>query len=168
MIGGFDTPRLVAATALLAGLIAGPAPPAAGADETAAVFAGRPVVVSGDTLRIGSVRLRLAGIEAPDGDTGCTRGGAPFDCGRIAATALLDLTAGAEVRCREVAQSPGGGIVARCEAGGYDLSEGMTYTGWARAWPRDGNRYRAFEDHARERGHGLWRNGFTPPVAWRR
>lgn len=132
---------------------------------SAADLAGHPVIESGDTLRFGDVRVRLTGIEAPRAGAGCSRQGAPFDCARISTTALMDLTAGAVVRCfRLVARD--GGVMARCEAGGYDLSEGMTYTGWARAWPRDDNPYRSFETQARARGHGLWRAGFSPPDVW--
>jgi endonuclease YncB( thermonuclease family) len=91
--------------------------------------------------------------------------GAPFDCARIAATALMDLTAGAEVRCG-APTNVGDVIEARCSAGGYDLAEGMTYTGWASARPGADNPYRIFEQQARARGHGLWRPGYAPPPDW--
>ena len=138
----------------------------AGASE----LIGRPAVESGDTLRFGAVRVRLAGIEAPHAGSDCTLAGAPFDCARIAATALMDLTVGAAVQCRPVDagadEPPGGVVVARCEADGYDLSEGMTYTGWARAWPAETSIYRIFETRARAQRHGLWRAGISPPGSW--
>ncbi len=156
---------LVAGTCLLTL----PIEASAGEDQAIAEApVGNVAVLTGDTLRLGGKEVRLVGIEAPAAGAGCRLHGAPFDCARIAATALTDLTAGADVECEPAGRTPQGDIVARCMAGGYDLAEGMTYTGWARAWPREGNRYRGFENLARNRGHGLWRDGLTPPALWQR
>jgi endonuclease YncB( thermonuclease family) len=134
----------------------------------AAQLVGHPTVEAGDALRFGDLLVRLAGIEAPPTGAECSRAGASFDCARISATALMDLVAGTEVRCRQTGRLPAGDTVARCRAGGYDLSEGMAYTGWARAWPREDNVYRQHEDYARQHGHGLWRSGVAPPSDWQR
>jgi len=69
--------------------------------------------------------ILLGGIAAPKPGDKCAI--------RNATTALIDLTAGAEVRC----QTHGGAnpkdiMLATCTASDYDLSEGMIYTGWAR------------------------------------
>lgn len=137
------------------------------ADDRTESLTGPVEVLSGDTLRVGGTRVRLVGVRAPAKGVGCSLRGAPFDCARIAMTALMDLVAGATVACDDVRKAEDGAVVARCRANGYDLSEGMTYTGWARAWPRTGNRYRGFEDEARARRHGLWRDGVEPPAGWR-
>lgn len=127
---------------------------------------GRPKVMSGDTLEIGGQRIRLAGIMAPVDGQSCRVGGRSYDCHYISTTGLMDLTAGAVVRCLPQGQAPDGVLVAICYAGGYDLSEGMTYTGWALAYPRAGNPYLEFEEQARKGKHGLWRGEFSPPWAW--
>lgn len=127
---------------------------------------GKPKVMSGDTLEIGGQRIRLAGIMAPVEGQSCRTGGRSYDCHHISATGLMDLTAGAVVRCLPRGQASDGALVATCYAGGYDLSEGMTYTGWALAYPRAGNPYLKFEEQARKGKHGLWRGEFSPPWVW--
>lgn len=127
---------------------------------------GRAIVISGDTLEINGERIRLEGIMAPvDGQT-CKMYGLTYDCRRISATALMDLTAGSTVRCPEYRVEPNVGKVGTCYAGGYDLSEGMVYTGWALAYPRAANGYLHFEKRARHSHHGLWRGAFMIPWKW--
>jgi len=139
--------------------------PAAATAETA----GRAEVVDGETVRIGGREFALMGIDAPEPGQTCTnRKGKAFDCHRIAATGLMDLVAGARVACRETGESRAGRPVAVCRAGGYDLSEGMTYTGWALADPETGGAYRRFEEKARKKKHGLWAGVFEKPWQWRR
>ncbi len=88
----------------------------------------------------------------------------------IAIGPLMDLVAGSsDVRC-EVLESDwdnDGAISARCFSEGYDLSEGMTYTGWAMADPQSGDRYRPFQEDAEKAGRGLWHGRFVMPWDWR-
>ncbi len=137
------------------------APPA-----RAETLSGPARVLAGDRLEVAGRRLRLAGIDAPEPGQICSRDGREYDCGRIAATALMDLTAGVAVACEIL--GPGDPAPARCRLpDGYDLAEGMVYTGWALAWPRDGNPLLAEEEIASGRKHGLWRGEFVSPWAWR-
>ncbi|HFD16597.1 MAG TPA: thermonuclease family protein [Rhodospirillales bacterium] len=123
-------------------------------------------VIGGDRLEVAGRTLRLAGIDAPEPGQRCTRDGREYSCGRIAATALMDLTAGVTVACEIL--GAGDPAPARCRLpDGYDLSEGMVYTGWALAFPREDNPLLAQETIARERRHGLWRGRFVPPWKWR-
>ena len=111
---------------------------------------GAPEVVDGQTLVVAGSRLRLEGIVAPPPGTLCQVRGNQQDCGRISTTALMDLTAGAEITCRRREQVAADGTrYARCRAAGYDLSEGMVYTGWAEADAAQMSRYGALEDAAR-------------------
>ncbi|MDP6707560.1 MAG: thermonuclease family protein [Alphaproteobacteria bacterium] len=128
------------------------ATPATGAD-----FSGEVRIVDGDTLEIGGRRLRLYGIIAPVLDNRCAVAGKTIACGRVSRSALLDLTAGAKVSCDLVKGGTTDEPPAICRAGGYDLSEGMTYTGWARADTETTDAYRRFERDARRHHRGLWR-----------
>lgn len=128
---------------------------------------GTPEVRDGDTIVLQGRRLRLDGIDAPELGQSCRIKSRLYDCGMVARTALLDLTAGAEVVCRPLGPGPGGLTLARCFADDYDLSEGMTYTGWALALRRPQNRYVAQEDGARLGKRGFWRGSFVAPWEWR-
>jgi endonuclease YncB( thermonuclease family) len=139
-----------------------------------AEIAGPPIIIDGDTIEVQGVVVRLYGIDAPELGQTCWIGQHAYDCGKIARTALLDLTAGVPVICKFVPPDSDGtpddgpeGRIGLCTADGYDLSEGMAYTGWALALRRVPGRYLAFEDGARAAGRGLWKGEFVAPWAWR-
>ena len=129
---------------------------------------GTPLVVAGDLIELAGHRLRLDGIDAPAPGQHCEFRQKLYDCGEIARTALLDLTAGTEVFCQRVEPSEGPFPKARCSAQGYDLSEGMVYTGWALTLPEGEARYGAQQRTAKSRKHGLWRGRFVAPWDWDR
>ena len=62
--------------------------------------------------------------------------------------------------------------MARCSAGGYDLSEGMIYTGWALLPPEPEvampTVFATIQTQAEERQRGLWKGSFVVPWEWRR
>jgi len=155
---------------LILGFVLSAAPFApAGAD-----IIGPPIIIDGDTIEVQGVAVRLYGIDAPELGQTCRIGQHAYDCGKIARTALLDLTAGVPVICKLVPPETAGdpddgpeGRVGRCSADGYDLSEGMAYTGWALASRRVSGRYVGFEDQARTAGRGLWKGQFVTPWDWR-
>ncbi len=132
---------------------------------------GMPKIIDGDTIELHGEAIRLYGIDAPELGQICRIKARSYDCGEIARTALLDLTAGVAVTCRIVPPGPGAAAgddrPGRCTAEGYDLSEGMAYTGWALALRQVSERYTAFEDGARAAGRGLWRGEFVTPWDWR-
>lgn len=121
-------------------------------------LAGPARVIDAATVEVSNETLRLYGIVAPKLGERCPYRGTEIDCGHVAATALMDLTAATPVTCMV---NDG---VARCEAGGYDLSEGMVYTGWALPLPDAPGRLEAVRREAEEKGHGLWRGAFPDRV----
>src|SRR4051794_36138869 len=76
-------------------------PPTAWALDGTATITGTAHVLDGDTLEIGTTRIRLFGIDAPEGAQTCKdpRGGT-WACGRSARRALERLTTGQAVTCR--------------------------------------------------------------------
>ncbi len=135
-----------------------------------AEITGRPKIIDGDTIELQGQAIRLYGIDAPELGQACTIGEQTYDCGMVARTALLDLTAGVAVTCRMLAAEPSAGEAkpGRCFAQGYDLSEGMAYTGWALALREVSERYLVFEARAQAAGRGLWKGRFVTPWDWRR
>ena len=144
----------------------------ANAPSFAAGLSGMPEIIDGDTLVVAGTTVRLFGVDAPEVGQSCVIGARRYDCGMVARTALLDLTAGTAVTCELVPEAGSEGaeaaLSARCFAAGYDLSEGMAYTGWALAVRDATDRYVSFEDGAREAGRGMWKGTFVAPWDWRR
>src|SRR3990167_3962916 len=71
----------------------------AAATERRATYVGRPRVVDGDTLAIGSDRLRLWGVDAPEIRQQCLRNGQAFLCWEHVAEALRTYIGRDQVRC---------------------------------------------------------------------
>lgn len=136
-------------------------------------FRGQPEVLEGGVIEIDGRRFALADIDAPDLAQRCLLNGRLYPCGEIARAALMDLTAGVQVLCRPLdaaSKDPGAdtAATARCFADGYDLSEGMVYTGWALPRADAPALYFELRKRAEKRRHGLWRGRFIAPAAWAR
>ena len=135
-------------------------------------ISGTARVIDGDSLEIAGIRLSLAGVDAAEPGQRCARGEKLVDCGIAAGAQLSDLTAGVTVSCvmlglGDPAHDAVEGIRARCASDGYDLSEGMVYTGWALVEPGAALLYRNFQRDAEASERGLWRYRFVTPWEWR-
>lgn len=143
------------------------APPAVVAAPAAEVR-----VVDGDTLRVGGVTVRLAGLDAPERGQECQRAdGSRFDCGEAAARHMATLVQRRAVACDTLGRDRYGRVIGVCRAEGIDLAEAMVAAGWAVALPegsRGQARYGLAEAQARSSRQGLWAGWFETPEAWRR
>ena len=145
-------------------------PPVPGAREAVrgavpSVLAGRAAVIDGDTIAIGSWRIRFEGIDAFERAQICRRARGDYPCGRDAAAALETAIGAARVECR----IGGGGRWGRApgprRAGGRALGAVMVEAGWALAVRGE---YAALERAARAAKRGAWQGTFEPPAHWRR
>ena len=134
----------------------------------AAADSGTAQALAGDIIELGGKRYCLAGIDAPEKAQTCTfKGGRTYDCGHISKTALMDLLAGATVRCTPTGEKRDGCVVANCAAGGFDLSTNMVHTGWALPRPGFEKRFATQQRTARKCRHGLYKGSFELPWEWR-
>ncbi len=129
---------------------------------------GRPLVVDGDTLRLGRTRLRLDGIDAPETGQTCQGANGPWRCGAAATKHLWLLTGGQTVICEKTGTDGYGRTLARCRIGGADIGSEMVRAGLAMAYRRYSLRYLSEELAARAARRGIWATEFTAPWEWRR
>jgi endonuclease YncB( thermonuclease family) len=114
-------------------------------------------VKDGDTLFIGPVEIRFAGIDAPESEQRCR----DFDkktveAGVMATAALKRMADGKLVRC-EITDNKTtyNRVVAECFAGDVNLSREMVRQGWAYAYVRFSTAYLAEEKDARAQQRGV-------------
>ncbi len=139
-----------------------PDPPPAAAT---APLSGTPErIVDGDTLDVAGLRIRLAGIDAPELQQTCgTPAGGTWSCGIAARQALRDLAAG-PVNCTPSGSDRYGRTLATCRSAGRDVAGALVEAGLALG----GETYRREEGAARAAGRGLWQGRFDTPADWRR
>jgi endonuclease YncB( thermonuclease family) len=125
--------------------------------------AGAPVVNDGDSLTFGTERVRLLGIDAPEYNQTCMRGGKDYACGREARRALAALIGGKPVACEGWEKDRYGRLLATCKAGGVELNRSLVEAGWAVAY----GGYSSEERAARAARRGLWAGDFERPRDWR-
>ena len=135
---------------------------------TGSPISGRARVVDGDSLMIGTARVRLFGIDAPEGRQDCRDAqGRSYRCGESARRALAELIGSHEVSCMPVGASHDRSV-ALCTAQRRDLSEAMVRGGHALELRQHSHgRYAAAERDAREGKRGLWAGDFERPGQWR-
>lgn len=121
----------------------------------------------GDSLEVNGRRLRLFGIDAPEFDQTCTRGGAQWACGTKAADQLSRLVTGREVRCVPTGVDQYQRVLARCTVNGTDVNAAMVERGYAIAFRKYSHDYVAAEAVAKAAKRGIWAGTFATPSSVR-
>lgn len=138
---------------------------------------GRASVIDGDTIEIHGQRIRLWGIDAPEGRRTCTRGGEAYRCGTESARALDRMIADRPVIC-----TPKGRpdryrrIVAQCIVqtvdwpgrAGPDIASLMVAQGHVVDFPHySSGAYSGQQRLAQRDRAGMWAGEFQMSWEWR-
>lgn len=129
-------------------------------------LSGPAMIQDGDTIRIGSQRIRLNGIDAPEDGQDCERDGKSYNCGAKAEKKLRSILRDG-VACSGSRFDDFGRLLADCQANGLDVSAEMVRSGWALAFRKYSSAYVDEEDTAQAAGIGMWAGAFTPPWEFR-
>lgn len=136
-------------------------------------------VVDGDTLKRGALRIRLAGIDAPETEQICIKAGKGVACGALAKQHLSELLAGQDIICSDEGTDKHGRQLSVCKVQGTSKADSatvikaglqasinaqMVHDGWALAY----GDYKALEILAAIAKRGVWALEFEDPEQWRR
>src|SRR5260221_3622828 len=134
----------------------------------AAEISGLPRIVDGDTVQIGSTKIRFAGIDAPETDQVCLDGkGERWACGITSRDELIKYSAGRPWECDLIGTDRYGSALGKCFVEGEDISAWMVRSGCALSFVRYSHEYDRDEAAAREAKAGLWAGAFIAPWDWR-
>lgn len=138
----------------------------------AGLVIGAARIIDGDTLEIGTTRIRLIGVDACERDQPAVDDtGQRYDCGAFATSMLRDNLQGRQVRCLLDGLDRYRRHLGQCFVEERDVAEGLLGRGAAIARSYQSHlsmlRYVIIEVQARVSGHGIWAGTFEDPAAWR-
>jgi endonuclease YncB( thermonuclease family) len=132
-------------------------------------FSGPVRVIDGDTLDVGTVRVRLHGIDAPEMAQSCvTRTGRDIACGVWVRDETERRLAGRAARCTALDTDRYGRTVARCVVGGRDIGAELVSDGLAFAYRKYSDDYVRVELAAAGAAKGLHAMQVQSPEQFRR
>jgi endonuclease YncB( thermonuclease family) len=113
---------------------------------------GVPRIVDGDTVQIGSSKIRLQGIDSPETDQLCLdREGKRWTCGIEARNRLIQKAGSGKVwTCHTSSVDRYGRALATCEVEGLNINRWLIRTGWALSFVRYSHEYDCDEHAARD------------------
>ena len=124
---------------------------------------GAAIINDGDSITLGTERIRMRGIDAPEYNQTCRRNGADYACGTLARQSLVRLIAGRLVTCRGWQRDRYRRLLGDCKAGETDLNRAQVEAGWAVAY----GDFDSEEATARAAKVGIWAGTFDRPQDWR-
>ncbi|ENN92301.1 putative nuclease [Bartonella bovis 91-4] len=128
---------------------------------------GSAIVIDGDSIRIGDVMIRLAGIDAPELRQFCGTEKDRYPCGIKAKEHLQKLIANRFVTCYWNKRDKYQRILGTCETEKVkNINAKMVRDGWAISYY--GYSYQKEEQKAKAQKRGIWRSYFQQPQEWRR
>lgn len=154
-------------------LFSPPAPKTVGTpSKSTGSIAGRASVIDADTIEIHGQRIRIWGIDAPEGAQACKdAAGSEYRCGQIGALKLASYIDEAQpIICAQRDIDKYGRVVASCvNTFGQDLATWLVRNGHALDWPLySKGAYSDAQSEAKNRKSGIWQGTFIEPWEWRK
>lgn len=136
--------------------------------SAAEIVSGPPRIVDGDTVQIGSTKIRLVGIDAPETDQLCLDAkGENWACGVASRDQLIKFSNNRDWDCDIAGVDRYGRSLGKCFVEGDDVNKWMVRSGWALSFVRYSHEYDQDELAARLARAGLWSGAFIAPWDWR-
>ena len=130
--------------------------PAASSIQGNERLSGIAIVLDGDTIEVEAVRIRLYGIDAPEGAQRCNGLKQDWQCGRAATRALERMTRGKTLSCAGRGVDDYGRLLAVCHVDGIDVGASLVRQGFAWAFVKYSKIYVDDERQAREARRGVF------------
>ena len=129
---------------------------------------GKAKIIDGDTIYIGSNKIRLHGIDAPETKQKCTKDGKKWNCGLESKKFLKNLIQNDHIKCDANGRDKYNRYIAICYKNNINLNSEMVIQGWAIAYRYYSLDYVKEERIAKSNKLGIWIGKFEEPYLFRK
>ena len=120
------------------------------------LFASHVTVIDGDTIRLGDVKIRFSGIDAPEINQSCVASEGKVACGKISRDLLIEKVTNNKISCTDEGKDFYGRVLGECFVNGESLSSYLVREGFAFAYRKYSNKYVEDEEYAKFNNLGMW------------
>jgi endonuclease YncB( thermonuclease family) len=131
------------------------------------LFASHVTVIDGDTIRLGDVKIRFSGIDAPEINQTCVASEGKVACGKISKDILIAKVTNNKISCTDEGKDVYGRVLGECFVNGESLSSYLVREGFAFAYRKYSNEYIQDEEYAKFNNLGMWSMEFEYPWDYR-
>lgn len=131
------------------------------------LFASHVTVIDGDTIRLGDVKIRFSGIDAPEINQSCVASEGKVACGKISRDLLIEKVTNNKISCTDEGKDFYGRVLGECFVNGESLSSYLVREGFAFAYRKYSNKYIEDEEYAKFNKLGMWSMEFQYPWDYR-
>ena len=131
------------------------------------LFASHVTIIDGDTIRLGDVKIRFSGIDAPEINQTCVASEGKVACGKISKDILIAKVTNNKISCSDEGKDVYGRILGECFVNGESLSSYLVREGFAFAYRKYSNKYIQDEEYAKFNNLGMWSMEFEYPWDYR-
>ena len=124
-------------------------------------------VIDGDTIRLGDVKIRFSGIDAPEINQTCVASEGKVACGKISRDLLSEKVTNNKISCTDEGKDFYGRVLGECFVNGESLSAYLVREGFAFAYRKYSNKYIEDEEYAKFNKLGMWSMEFQYPWDYR-
>ena len=132
------------------------------------LLASHVTVIDGDTIRLGDVKIRFSGIDAPEINQTCVASEGKVAGGKISRDLLIVKVTNNKISCTDEGKDFYGRVLGECFVNGESLSSYLVREGFAFAYRKYSNEYIEDEEYAKFNKLGMWSMEFQYPWDYRR
>ena len=132
------------------------------------LFASHVTVVDGDTIKLGDVKIRFSGIDAPEINQTCVASEGKVACGKITRDMLMTKVTNNKISCTDEGKDFYGRVLGECFVNGESLSRYLVRQGFAFAYRKYSDKFISDEEYAKSNRLGMWSMKFQYPWDYRK
>ena len=132
------------------------------------LFASHVTVVDGDTIKLGDVKIRFSGIDAPEINQTCVASEGKVACGKISRDILITKVSNNKISCTDEGKDFYGRVLGEFFVNGESLSRYLVREGFAFAYRKYSDKFILDEEYAKSNRLGMWSMKFQYPWDYRK